>query len=606
MATTMVFKHSLPLAMLVFLIGLLPLNEPAEVDDNCIPDNFNSSYFGDKFIFGTATSAYQIEGGTDQIETGRGLSVWDTFTHDTPERIKDHTNGDIAVDFYHRYGEDIKNVKKMGFKAFRMSISWPRVIPTGRISKGKNQKGIAFYHQVLDKIIQEGLEPFVTIFHWDTPQFLETEYRGFLSPNIVDDYRDYVRLLFDEFGKKVKYWMTFNEPWALSGFAYDKGVFAPGRCSSWINSQCLDGNSATEPYIVAHHLLLAHAAAVELHRSQEYKSKLKEDSKIGITLFTFWFEPLSNKRVDIEASETALDFMFGLWMEPLTYGRYPRRVKNLVGDKLHSFTERQSQLLKKSYDFIGLQYYTAYYAKPHFQVEQEFSRYETDSHVEVTALDYKDKPIGKRAYSPWFYIYPKGIRHLLKYTKERYSDPLIYITENGIDTNDIEGQPVKEAVKDTIRIDYYRNHTWNVLRAIKDDEVNVQGYFAWSYIDNFEWNIGYTSRFGLYYVDFKDPKLPRTAKDSAIWFCEFLKNKKSELCKLRPDDADVPAPAPALAPPPPPLRPIHAPPPPPPIHAPPPATPPTQPGLQMWTQSFPSESDITSGRSRKFGKYYIF
>ncbi|KAG8646344.1 beta-glucosidase 12 [Manihot esculenta] len=523
----MAFEHSLMLlGILIFLISMLLLTKPsmAEGDQDIIPANFSRSYFPDDFIFGTATSAYQIEG--EANKSGRGPSVWDTFTHKTPERILDRSNGDVAVDFYHRYKEDILNVKKMGFKAFRMSISWSRVIPSGRRSKGVNHKGIKFYNDVINEIIANGLEPFITIFHWDTPQVLEDEYGGFLSSNIIKDYRNYADLLFKQFGDRVKYWMTFNEPWALSGFAYDEGIFAPGRCSSWVNRQCRAGNSSTEPYIIAHHLLLSHAAAVRVYR-KHYKPI--QGGQIGITLFTFWFEPLSNRTIDIEASKTALDFMFGLWMDPLTHGQYPKRVQNLVGDKLLNFTHKDVQLLIKSYDFIGLQYYTSYYAKPKLMIhDPNHVRYKTDSHVNVTPYDYNDKLIGPQAYSPWFYIFPKGIRYLLNYTKDTYDNPVIYITENGIDSKNNETQPINEATKDSFRIDYYKKHMWNALGSLRDYHVNVKGYFAWSYLDNFEWNIGYTSRFGLYYVDYKD-KLKRYPKDSAFWFCRFL-STNSKLC----------------------------------------------------------------------------
>ncbi|KAG8646341.1 beta-glucosidase 12 [Manihot esculenta] len=538
MAMTMVFKHSLPLAMLVFLVGLLPLTEPAEVDDDCPPHDFNKSYFPQDFIFGTASSAYQIEGGTNQAETGRGPSVWDTYAHESPDRIKDGKNGDVAVDFFHRYKEDIQNVKNMGFKAFRMSISWSRIVPTGSVEDGLNEQGLAFYEAVIDEIKKNELEPFVTIFHWDTPQALEDKYGGFLSRSIVNDYADYAYILFERFHEKVKYWMTFNEPWALSGFSYDLGVFAPGRCSYWVNRKCRVGDSATEPYIVAHHILLAHAKAVKLYRKffQEKEKEEEKRGKIGITLFTFWFEPLSNRQVDVDAQKTALDFMFGLWMDPLTYGRYPRRVQELVGDRLPKFSNNDIELLKKSYDFIGLQYYTARYANPNAHIDPRFTRYETDSRVNITVYDYNGNLIGPKAYSDWFYIFPKGIRALLKYTKEEYDNPLIYVTENGVDNKNDENEPIEEAVKDTFRIEYYKQHMWNVQKSIEVDKVNVQGYFAWSYIDNFEWNLGYTSRFGLYHVNYAD-NLKRTAKDSAIWFCRFINYKDSEPCKnLRPEE----------------------------------------------------------------------
>ncbi|KAJ9174477.1 hypothetical protein P3X46_013115 [Hevea brasiliensis] len=516
----MASKHSLQLLgmLIVFLISLLALAKPALMADHDdeVPADFNRTYFPDDFIFGTATSAYQIEGAANR--SGRGPSVWDTFTHKYPERIKDHSNGDVAVDFYHRYKEDIKNVKGMGFNAFRFSISWPRVIPSGRRSEGVNEKGIEFYNNVINETINQGLQPFVTIFHWDTPQALEDKYGGFLSRNIVEDYREYADLLFERFGDRVKFWMTFNEPWSLSGFSYDYGVFAPGRCSSWVNPQCRAGNSATEPYIVAHHLLLAHSAAVQVYRG---KYKKTQNGQIGITLFTFWYEPLSNRKEDIDASKTALDFMFGLWMDPITYGQYPRTVQDLVADRLLNFTVKESQLLKGSYDFLGLQYYTSYYAKPNGSIDPDHIRYKTDNRITETPYDYNGNLIGPQAYSSWFYIFPKGIRHLLNYTKDKYNDPVIYITENGVDNFNNETESIEEALNDQFRIDYYKEHMWHALRSLKDYHVNIKGYFAWSYLDNFEWNIGYTSRFGLYYVDYKN-NLTRTRKNSADFFEKFL------------------------------------------------------------------------------------
>ncbi|KAF2293601.1 hypothetical protein GH714_003186 [Hevea brasiliensis] len=500
----MASKHSRQLLeMLIFLISFLALAKPALMAD-CVPENFNRTYFPDDFIFGTATSAYQIEGAANI--SGKGSSVWDTFTHEYPERIKDHSTGDVAVDFYHRYKEDIQNVKSMGFNAFRFSISWPRVIPSGRRREGVNEEGIKFYNSVINETINQGLQPFVTIFHWDTPQALEDKYGGFLSRNIVEDYREYADLLFERFGDRVKFWMTFNEPWSLSGFSYDYGVFAPGRCSSWVNPQCRAGNSATEPYIVAHHLLLAHSAAVQVYRG---KYKKTQNGQIGITLFTFWYEPLSNRKEDIDASKTALDFMFGLWMDPITYGQYPRTVQDLVADRLLNFTVKESQLLKGSYDFLGLQYYTSYYAKPNGSIDPDHIRYK----LTIALL--------KLAYSSWFYIFPKGIRHLLNYTKDKYNDPVIYITENGVDNFNNETESIEEALNDQFRIDYYKEHMWHALRSLKDYHVNIKGYFAWSYLDNFEWNIGYTSRFGLYYVDYKN-NLTRTRKNSADFFEKFL------------------------------------------------------------------------------------
>ncbi|KAF2293478.1 hypothetical protein GH714_002161 [Hevea brasiliensis] len=505
----MASKHSLQLlGMLVLLISFLALTKPAMADYDGIPADFNRSYFPDDFIFGTATSAYQIEGAANIL--GRGPSVWDTFTHESLQvsfLIKDQSNGDVAVDFYNRFEEDIKNVKDMGLMLLDSPFHGPELyLVSGRRGEGVNEEGIEFYNTVINETIKQGLRPFVTIFHWDTPQALEDKYGGFLSRDIVKDFREYADLLFERFGDRVKHWMTFNEPWALSGFAYDYGVFAPGRCSSWVNRRCRAGNSATEPYIVAHHLLLSHAAVVQIYR-ENYQTT--QNGKIGITLFTFWFEPLSNRTIDIEASRTALDFMFGLWMDPLTYGRYPRTVRDLIGDRLLKFTDEETQMLRGSYDFVGIQYYTSYFAKPNAAIDPNHRRYKTDSQIM------------KLAYSPWFYIFPQGIRHLLNYTKDTYNNPVIYITENGVDNLNNETEPIDEALQDEFRVNYYRKHMWNALGSLKEYNVNIKGYFAWSYLDNFEWNIGYTSRFGLFYVDYKK-NLTRIPKSSAFWFAAFL------------------------------------------------------------------------------------
>ncbi|XP_021645207.2 beta-glucosidase 12 [Hevea brasiliensis] len=528
---TMATKHS-PLLRILILLSLVAVTMADDDDDSVIPSNFSRGYFPDGFIFGSSTSSYQIEG--EALKDGRGPSVWDIFTHETPERILDGSNGDVADDFYNIFRQDIKRMKQMSLDAFRFSISWSRIVPSGRVWEGVNQQGIDFYNNVINEIIANDMKPFVTMFHWTTPQALEDKYGGFLSPNIVNDFRDYADLLFEKFGNRVKHWMTLNEPWTVAGFGYDDGIHAPGRCSPWVNYQCPAGNSSTEPYIVAHNLLLSHAAAVQVYR-EKYQGE--QNGTIGITLFTFWYEPISNKAEDMEASQTALDFMFGLFMQPITNGSYPWRVQKLVGDRLPNITANESQLLNGSYDFVGLQYYSAYYAKANASLDPYYVRYKTDSHVNVTAFDENGTAIGPKAYSPWFYIYPEGIRYLLNYTKVTYNNPVIYVTENGVDEYNNRSQTPKEAANDPFRINYYKKHMWNALRSIKEYNVNVKGYFAWSFLDNFEWNIGYTARFGLHYVDYNH-SCTRYAKHSAKWFCRFLNNSgsdpESDPCPLLP------------------------------------------------------------------------
>jgi beta-glucosidase len=222
--------------------------------------------FPDGFVFGTASSAYQYEGGA--TEGGRGPSIWDTFTHQHPEKIADRSNGDVAVDSYHLYKEDVRLMKDMGMDAYRFSISWSRILPNGSLSGGINREGVNYYNNLINELLSKGMQPYGTLFHWDSPQALEDKYEGFLSPNIVNDFKDYADVCFKEFGDRVKRWITFNEPWTFCSSGYAVGFAAPGRCSPWDLGRCSVGDSGREPYIVAHHQLLAHAETVRLYREK--------------------------------------------------------------------------------------------------------------------------------------------------------------------------------------------------------------------------------------------------------------------------------------------------------------------------------------------------
>ncbi|MED6209894.1 Beta-glucosidase 12 [Stylosanthes scabra] len=507
------------LLLLLFALFTTSSSSAAKVAPPVSPildvSSLNRSSFPPGFIFGASSASYQYEGAA--FEGGKGLSIWDTFTHKYPEKIEDRSNGDVANDQYHHYKEDVGIMKDINLDAYRLSISWPRILPKGKLSGGINQEGINHYNSLFDELLSKGIKPFVTLFHWDLPQALEDEYGGFLSPRIVDDYRDYVEVCFKEFGDKVKHWITFNQPYTYSQGGYATGVKAPGRCSKWLNQNCTGGDSGTEPYLVSHHELLAHAAAVQL-----YKTKYQASQKgvIGITLVSHWFMPLSNNPLDISAAERSLDFMYGWFMEPLTRGDYPESMKSIVGSRLPKFSKEQSKKLIGSYDFIGLNYYTTNYAANAPKLLSAKPNYATDSHVNF-ATERNGIPIGPKAASPWLYVYPKGILELLLYTKKKYNNPLIYITENGIDEYNDPTLSLEEALLDTFRVDFYYRHLFYLQHVIKDG-ANVKGYFAWSLLDNFEWSAGYTVRFGLNYVDYKNGQ-KRYNKLSAKWFKNFLK-----------------------------------------------------------------------------------
>ncbi|KAF7805370.1 beta-glucosidase 12-like [Senna tora] len=474
--------------------------------------SLNRSSFPHGFIFGTASSSYQYEGAAHV--GGKGPSIWDAYTHKHPERIKDRSNGDVAVDEYHRYKEDVRIMKEMNWDAYRFSISWSRILPKGKISGGVNKEGIKYYNNLIDELLANGIEPSVTLFHWDLPESLEEEYGGFLSPKIVKDFGDYAELCFKEFGEKVKHWITLNEPWSYSSDGYATGEIAPGRCSN--PKKCLNGDSGTEPYIVSHHFLLSHAFAVNIYRT---KFQASQKGLIGISLACKWMVPYSDSQLDSEAAETARDFMYGWYMEPLSSGDYPKSMRCLVGSRLPKFSEKQRKLLIGSFDFIGLNYYTSLYAAHAPQLITAPPSYLTDSLVNLTTHRH-GIPIGPMAASDWLYVYPKGIRELLLYTKSKYNNPLIYITENGVDEFNDPTLSLQDALNDTHRIDYFYHHLHYIKTAIQDG-VNVKGYFAWSLLDNFEWGSGYTVRFGINFVDYNNG-LKRYPKLSNDWFKNFL------------------------------------------------------------------------------------
>ncbi|CAL5016402.1 unnamed protein product [Urochloa decumbens] len=468
------------------------------------------------FVFGTASSAYQYEGAVK--EGGRGPSIWDTYSHEHKEKIIDGSNGDVAVDSYHLYKEDVRLMKDMGMDAYRFSISWSRILPNGSLSGGVNREGVKYYNNLIDELLLKGVQPFGTIFHWDTPQALEDKYEGFLSPNIINDYKDYAEVCFKEFGDRVKHWITFNEPWTFSTSGYASGVAAPGRCSSWELGRCSVGDSGKEPYIVSHHQLLAHAETVRLYK-EKYQAVQK--GNIGITLISHWYvDPSVRSKSHFDPARRATDFQLGWFMEPLTKGHYPRIMRGFVGNRLPQFTKEQSKLVKGAFDFIGLNYYTTNYAYNAPAPNALNATYNTDARANLTGFR-NGVPIGPQAASTWLFVYPQGFRELLLYVKEAYGNPIVYITENGIDEHNNKSLSLQEALKDDARIDYHHKHLVALQSAISDG-ANVKGYFAWSLLDNYEWGNGYSVRFGINFVDYNDG-LKRYPKSSAHWFKDFLK-----------------------------------------------------------------------------------
>ncbi|XP_010501958.1 PREDICTED: myrosinase 4-like [Camelina sativa] len=471
---------------------------------------FNRTSFAKNFTFGVATSAYQIEGSAH-----RGLNGWDYFTHRYPEKVPDHSTGDRACNSYELYKDDVKLLKRMNVQAYRFSIAWSRVLPKGRLIGGVDENGIAYYNNLINELKANGIEPFVTIFHWDTPQTLEDEYGGFLSPRIVEDFKNYSELLFQRFGDRVKFWITLNQPYSYAVKGYGDGSYPPGRCTD-----CeIGGDSGTEPYIVAHHRLLAHAEVASLYRKRYQKS---QGGKIGTTLIGRWHVPLNEtSNLDKDAAKRAFDFAVGWFMDPLVYGKYPKIMREMVGDRLPEFTHHESALVKGSLDFLGMNYYLTRYTTDGPPPNPTNLNVLTDAQTNI-AMYRNGIPIGVQADS--FAYYPPGLRQMMNHIKNHYKNPLTYITENGASDLDAGNVTHAKALADHGRIQLHCSHL-SCLKCAIGDGCNIAGYFAWSLMDNYEFGNGFTLRFGMNWVNFANPA-DRQEKDSGKWFARFNDNKR--------------------------------------------------------------------------------
>jgi len=452
--------------------------------------------FPNNFLWGTATSAYQIEGAFNA--DGKGRSIWDEFC-DQPGAIADGSSGRVACDHYSRIEEDVALLKSMGIHAYRFSIAWTRLMPNGR-SDSINREGIEFYNRLIDCLMSNGIEPWVTLYHWDLPLALEQQEQGWVGDQSSDRFADYADLCFKEFGDRVKHWITLNEPWVVAVLGYGKGEFAPGI------------ESNVKPYQAAHNLLLAHGKAVEIYRG---RYQALQGGSIGITNNCDWREPLTESAADQAAAQRALEFFLGWFADPVYFGEYPEVMHNRVQDRMPNFTSEQQTLLKGSSDFFGLNHYTTMYASeclgdiPTLDAHGNGGLSE-DQDVALTSDEKWQTTDMRWAVVPW------GCNKLLHWIKDRYHNPEIYITENGCAYKE---QANGLQVNDQDRIDYFQGYLSESSKAIKEG-VNLRGYFAWSLLDNFEWTRGFEQRFGLHSVDFNTGE--RTAKQSAHWYRDVV------------------------------------------------------------------------------------
>ncbi|GFN90101.1 lactase-phlorizin hydrolase-like [Plakobranchus ocellatus] len=469
------------------------------------PADRNEFYYGtfpSDFQWGVATSAYQIEGGWDA--DGKGPSIWDTFAH--TNRLADSQTGDVACDSYHKYMDDVRMLKDLGVNFYRFSIAWSRVMADGT-RRTLNQAGVDYYNRLIDALIANNITPMATLYHWDLPQALE-DHGGWRNDSVVALFEDYSRHCFEQFGDRVKYWITFNEAFVVSWLGYGIAVFAPGVYDPGVGV-----------YRVAHNIIRSHSRAYHIYNNN-FKSLY--GGQVGITLDIEWKEPLTNSLADSLAAERAIQFKLG-WFGNAIFagsGDYPEVMKRYVGNKsrrqglaksrLPEFTDQEKQLNKGAYDFLGINHYTSHLVgdKPR---PDSWENYEQDQDVDIKA-----DPCWPSTQADWLKVNPWGLRNILRWARDHYNDPPIFITESG--------RPDDADLNDDGRIYYYNNYINEVLKAIKLDGVNVKGYTAWSLMDNLEWTSGYFAKFGLYSVDFNSPNRTRTPRASAAFYHRLIAN----------------------------------------------------------------------------------
>ena len=438
----------------------------------------DKSSFTHDFLWGAATASYQIEGAAH--EDGRGESVWDRFCA-TPGKVRNGDSGEVACDFYHRYRDDIALMRELGLDAFRFSIAWPRVMPAGR--GPINAAGLDFYDRLVDELLAHGIEPFATLFHWDTPQALEDS-GGWPARATAEAFVEYAEAVAGRLGDRVRRWVTHNEPWVHAWIGYAWGEHAPGRTSE------IDAVAA------AHHLLLSHGWAVQAIRAAA------PGAEVGITLNLAQAYPASEAPED-EAAALRVDGEGNRWfLDPIYRGAYPSDLIERNAIVARYLRDGDLEAISEPLDFLGVNNYFRFVVG----AGADGPRMWRNSEAEHTDMGWE--------------VYPDGLRDLLVRVARDYAPPAIYVTENGAAFGDVRVHDGR--VHDPERTAYLESYIAAVSRAIADG-APVKGYFVWSMLDNFEWAHGYSKRFGLVYVDY--PTLERVPKDSFHWYRDFLASR---------------------------------------------------------------------------------
>ncbi|CAO2042989.1 unnamed protein product [Urochloa humidicola] len=434
----------------------------------------------------------------------------------------DRRNGDVADDHYHRYMGDVEILQSLGVNAYRFSISWARILPRGRLG-GVNQEGIAFYNRLIDALLQKGIQPFVTLHHFDMPHELEVQYVGWLGAGIREEFEHYADVCFRAFGDRVRFWTTFNEPNLFTKFMYMLGAYPPNRCSAPFGS-CNSGDSHREPYVAAHNIIMSHAAAV---RNYKDNYQAKQGGSIGIVIAMKWYEPLTNTTEDILAARRAQSFELEWFLDPIFFGDYPTEMREILKSNLPTFTTEEKKLLQYKADFIGLNHYTAIYTKDCIHSPCSVDTYEGNALVFATG-ERDGVKIGGDTALEGFYVVPQAVEPAIMYVNQRYKDTPVYVSENGY--SQWSDANTEELINDVKRLNYLQGYVTYLSKAIRNG-ANVRGYFVWTLMDNFEWTFGYTIRFGLYHVDFDTQE--RTPRMSARWYRSFLTGMADEAQEQR-------------------------------------------------------------------------
>jgi beta-glucosidase len=441
--------------------------------------------FPPDFLWGVATSAYQIEGAA--AADGKGPSVWDNFCR-IPGKVANGETGDVACDHYHRFREDVGLMAELQVPAYRFSISWPRVLPNGIGTV--NPAGLGFYDALVDELLAKGIEPWVTLFHWDFPQQL-AEQGGWLNPHSPEWFAEYTRVIVERLGDRVRNWFTINEPQSFLRFGHVEGGNAPGL-----------ELPLAERLLASHHVMLAHGRSVQTIREHSPQPVKVGWAPVGVAAV-----PATNSAADIEAAQLAMaDTPTSLWSntwfsDPVYFGKYPEAGERAFGEAMPKYTADEMKVISSPVDFLGINIYTGTIVK-------------SDGAGGFTEVPFG--PGHPRNSFDWPML-EESLYWGPRFHAERYDSP-IYITENGmpnLDWIDLNGKVV-----DPQRIDYLKRYMRQLNQAMRDGS-DVKGYFVWSFLDNMEWAAGYNKRFGIIHVDFATQK--RTIKESARWYREVIR-----------------------------------------------------------------------------------